>query len=91
VNQTAPLLSVPGVTELFAPLPTIDGGWPCVAIDAPMHFRTRSPKGQGRGPSRHYNDHTVAEIMTLPVREIVARDAWLFLWWPDPHILMLPT
>jgi N6-adenosine-specific RNA methylase IME4 len=29
--------------------------------------------------------------MTLPVQEIVARDAWLFIWWPDPHILMLPT
>jgi hypothetical protein len=78
------------VMTLFAPLPTVPGGFRCVTIDAPLHFGTRSAKGQGRSPSRHYNDHTAAEIMTLPVREIVARDAWLFLWWPDPHILMLP-
>jgi N6-adenosine-specific RNA methylase IME4 len=74
---------------LFAPLPTVPGGFRCVTIDAPLYFGTRSAKGQGRSPSQHYNDHTAAEIMTPPVREIVARDAWLFLWWPDPHILML--
>ena len=58
-------------------------------IDAPLHFGTRSAKGQGRSPSRHYNDHTVEEIIAgLRVKDIVAPNAWLFIWWPDPH---LPT
>jgi N6-adenosine-specific RNA methylase IME4 len=73
---------------LFAPLPTIAGGFACVVIDAPLHFGTWSPKGQGRSPSRHYMTYPPEIIATLPVREVVARDAWLFTWWPDPH---LPT
>jgi N6-adenosine-specific RNA methylase IME4 len=74
-------------STLFAPLPTIESGFACLACDAPLHFRTRSAKGQGRAPSRHYRTYSVAEIMTLPVGDIVGRDAWLFLWWPDPHLL----
>ena len=73
----------------FALLPTTPGGFQCATIDAPLHFGTHSAKGQGRSPSRHYNDHTVAEIMTLPVREILAPNAWGFFWWPDPHLPML--
>jgi hypothetical protein len=64
---------------LFAPLPRIAGGFACVAIDAPLHFNTWSQKGQGRSPSRHYRTYSVAEIMTLPVRDVVARNAWGFL------------
>lgn len=74
---------------LFAPLPTVAGGWRCVTIDAPLHFKTWSPKGQGRSPSRHYQTYSPEIIATLPVREIGARDAWLLIWWPDPHLPML--
>jgi N6-adenosine-specific RNA methylase IME4 len=76
---------------LFAPLPAIAGGFPCIAIDAPLHFRTWSSKGQGRSPSRYYRTYSVDEIMTLPVREIAARNAWLLLWWPDIHVPMMPA
>jgi N6-adenosine-specific RNA methylase IME4 len=71
---------------LFAPLPVVDGGWPNVAVDAPLHYGTWSAKGQGRAPSRHYRDYSIDEIIVgLPVKDIVARDAWLWLWLPDPH------
>ena len=75
---------------IFAPLPMIAGGFACIACDAPLHFGTWSAKGQGRAPSQHYRTHSVVETMTLPVREVVARDAWLLMWWPDPHIEMMP-
>jgi hypothetical protein len=45
--------AVPVAEPIFAPLPTVAGGWACVACDAPLHFATWSPKGQGRAPSRH--------------------------------------
>jgi N6-adenosine-specific RNA methylase IME4 len=71
---------------IFAPLPTVEGGWRCVSCDAPLHFGTWSAKGQGRAPSRHYGTHSPEEVMTLPLEAALARDAWLFLWWPDPHL-----
>jgi N6-adenosine-specific RNA methylase IME4 len=75
---------------VFAPLPTVTGGWPCIAIDAPLHFSTWSAKGQGRAPSRHYVTHAIEIIMALPVRDVAARHAWLWLWWPDPHVVAMP-
>jgi N6-adenosine-specific RNA methylase IME4 len=73
-------------SPLFAPLPTVEGGFACVAVDAPLCFGTWSEKGQGRSPSQHYRTYPSKIIATLPVREIVARDAWLFAWWPDIHL-----
>jgi N6-adenosine-specific RNA methylase IME4 len=70
----------------FAPLPRVPGGWACVNCDAPLHFATWSPQGQGRAPSRHYETHSPEVIMTLPLQTVVAEDAWLWLWWPDPHL-----
>jgi N6-adenosine-specific RNA methylase IME4 len=71
---------------IFAPLPAVAGGFACVTIDAPLHFNTWSSKGQGGSPSRHYQTYPPEVIATLPVREIAARDTWLFAWWPDVHV-----
>jgi N6-adenosine-specific RNA methylase IME4 len=76
---------------IFAPLPTVPGGWRCVTCDAPLHFGTWSAKGQGRAPSRHYGTLSLEEIMTLPLEAVLARDVWLFLWWPDPHAVRTPA
>jgi N6-adenosine-specific RNA methylase IME4 len=71
---------------LFAALPVIDGGFACVSCDAGIRFSTWSAKGQGRAPSRHYRDHSPQALKTLRIQEVLARDAWMFLWWPDPHL-----
>jgi N6-adenosine-specific RNA methylase IME4 len=73
----------------FADLPTVAGGFKCIAADPPFRFVTYSDKGQGRSPSRHYGTMTPVEIMALPVRQIAAFDCWLFLWLPDVHIIHL--
>ena len=73
-------------SPFFAPLPMIEGGWACVTCDAGIHFNTWSPRGQGRAPSRHYCDHSPKALTALPLQEVLARDAWLFLWWPEPHL-----
>jgi N6-adenosine-specific RNA methylase IME4 len=66
--------------SIFAPLPTTPGGWPCIAFDAPLHFSTRSSRGQGRAPSRHYKTYLIETLATLPVQTVVARHAWGFFW-----------
>jgi N6-adenosine-specific RNA methylase IME4 len=72
--------------SILAPLPTVGGGFACVSMDFPRHFETRSPKGQGRSPSRHYATHPAEAIANLLLTTVLARDAWLFLWWPDPAL-----
>jgi N6-adenosine-specific RNA methylase IME4 len=51
-----------------------------VLIDPPLHYKTRTPAGQAKGPARHYRILTIAEIKDLPVRELAARDCALVLW-----------
>ena len=57
-----------------------------ILIDPPWHFTTRSDKGQGKSPSRHYKTLTLEEICALPVGEFAAKDCALFLWIPWPRI-----
>jgi N6-adenosine-specific RNA methylase IME4 len=58
----------------------------CILADPPYHFDTYSSKGQGRSPSQHYSTMTVPEIAALPVGDLAASDAWLFLWVSFPHL-----
>jgi N6-adenosine-specific RNA methylase IME4 len=71
---------------VFAPLPMIAGGWPCVHADVPARFRSNSEAKPGRNAMRHYTCHPMAMIATLPVRDVVARDALLWFWTTGPLI-----
>jgi N6-adenosine-specific RNA methylase IME4 len=73
--------------SLLQSLPDIRAG--AIMADPAFRFATRSAKGQGRAPSRHYDDMTVEEIMALPVSECAGDDCFLFLWLPNPHIRLL--
>jgi N6-adenosine-specific RNA methylase IME4 len=82
-------MNAPAATSIFAPLPVIDGGWACALCDPALHFSTYSAKGQGRAPSRHYDTFKPKVLLDLPLQRVVAKHAWLWLWWPDPHILAM--
>lgn len=60
------------------PLPEIKGGWRTVYVDAPW------PEYGGgrivRGAQAHYTLMSLREIERLPVKQIVAKDAHLYLW-----------
>ena len=71
-------------SALFAPLPRVDGGFACVLADVPSRFRSNSAARPGRNALRHYPCHAMATIATLPVREVVARDALLWFWTTGP-------
>jgi N6-adenosine-specific RNA methylase IME4 len=55
-----------------------------ILADPPWTFETRSDKGKGKSPERHYATMTLDDICALPVAECAAKDAVLFLWstWP---------
>ena len=71
---------------LFAPLPEIKGGWRCVAADPAWRFRSNSKANPGRNAMRHYGCLSLDEIASLPLREVVAKDALLWLWVPGPFL-----
>ena len=71
---------------LFAPLPEIEGGWRCVAADPAWRFKSNSAANPGRNAMRHYSCLSLDEIASLPLREVVAKDAFLWLWVTSPFL-----
>jgi N6-adenosine-specific RNA methylase IME4 len=76
VDQNIPNTEI--AASFFDPLPR--RSYDLVVIDPPVPFETRSEKGQGKSPSQHYRMMKLAEIMALPVRELLKDDSVVFLW-----------
>ena len=57
-----------------------------VLADPPWRFTSNSRERPGRNALRHYSCMSPGEIAALPVREIAARDALLYLWVTVPHL-----
>lgn len=60
-----------------------------IAADPPWHFRARTALQVGNWTSRrdaekHYKVMGTADICALPVRDLAAKDAHLFLWTTGP-------
>ncbi len=58
------------------------GPYAVAVIDPPWTWSARSAKGEGRSP--RYPRMTIAEIASLPVRDLLAPDAVILLWVTDP-------
>lgn len=69
----------------FDPLP--QRGFSVVYADPPWTYSTWSHKGEGRAPQQHYDCMSLDAIAALPVADLAAPDAALFLWVIQP---MLP-
>jgi N6-adenosine-specific RNA methylase IME4 len=79
-------VTMTALEPIFAPLPTVVGGWRCIAADVPARFRSNSEARPGRNAMRHYPCHSMATLATLPIRDLVARNAFLFFWTTGPLI-----
>lgn len=64
------------------------GGFRAIVADPPWSYQVFSEKGKGRSAERHYSCMTLGDIARLPVAEIAARDAHLFLWIPGPFLVV---
>jgi N6-adenosine-specific RNA methylase IME4 len=63
----------------------------CIMADPPWHFRARTALQVGNWTSRrdaekHYNVMGIDDIAALPIRDLVAKDAHLFLWTTGPFL-----
>ena len=63
------------------------GLYDVILADPPWKFVTRSAKGLGRAPERHYSTMTPEAIRALPVGDLAAPDCALFLWGTWPTLL----
>lgn len=71
----------------FGDLPR--GGFKAIVADPPWHFRARTALQVGHWTSRrdaekHYPVMGIDDIAALPVRDLAAKDAHLFLWVTGP-------
>ncbi|WP_420023720.1 MT-A70 family methyltransferase [Cereibacter azotoformans] len=63
-------------------------GFDLIMADPPWSFTTRSEKGHGKSPQRHYTCQSLDWLKGLPVGDaLAARDCLLWLWATNP---MLP-
>jgi N6-adenosine-specific RNA methylase IME4 len=69
-------------SDSFIGLPKVHYG--AIAVDPPWRYEVFSEKGKGRSADRHYTTMVLPEIEQLPVGELAARDAHLFLWITAP-------
>lgn len=78
--------ATPPLREILAPppLPTVDGGFQTVLADPPWQFANRTGKvaPEHRRLDR-YSTLTLDEIMALPVNDVTAKNAHLYLWVPN--------
>jgi N6-adenosine-specific RNA methylase IME4 len=69
-------------------LPVIDGGFGCIMADPPWYFRSYAAvtnhDNSSRAIEKHYSTMNLRDIMAMPVRDVAARDAHLFLWATGP-------
>jgi N6-adenosine-specific RNA methylase IME4 len=54
--------------------------------DPPWQFAAWSHRGEGKGASQHYKTMRLADICALPVQDIAAPDAALFIWVVQPQL-----
>lgn len=72
------------------PLPTVPGGFGCIDADPPWSFHDKGSRAAPDWKDRTkgaYSTMSVDEVCSLPVSQIAARAAHLYLWVTDAHLL----
>lgn len=79
-NSADPLRDPSPITKL----PEVIGGWSTILADPPWRFTNRTGKvaPEHRRLDR-YSTLALAEIASLPVKDVAAQDAHLYLWVPN--------
>lgn len=71
--------------------PVSETRYGCIVMDPPWHFRSRAPvskPGSDRSPQKHYPTADIAHLKTMPVKEMAAKDAHVFMWITGPLLVL---
>lgn len=68
------------------PFVGLQGDYRVIAADPPWQFKSNSAAKPGRNAMRHYDCMSLDAINALPVADIAADDAILFLWITGPFM-----
>lgn len=71
---------------MFCDIMNTDRKFGAILADPPWTFVTRSQAGKDRSAEMHYDCMSIPEIKALPVGDLAAKDATLFMWVTDPLI-----
>jgi N6-adenosine-specific RNA methylase IME4 len=73
-------------TKLIPSCPPVPSGdWGVICIDPPWHYHLRDKDDSHRGRIT-YPSMTDDQIKELPIREVAADDAYIFLWTTSNHL-----
>ncbi len=73
---------------LTPPLPRPRRRFRTCLADPPWPYTSNSVARPGRNARRHYRTMRLAEIAALPIADLMADDAVLFLWVPGPLLVL---
>lgn len=59
-----------------------------ILADPPWRFKSNSEKVPGRNPMRHYSCLTIPQLCTLPLKQVIAENAVLFLCMPSSQLVI---
>lgn len=61
-------------------------GYDLAVVDPPWLIELRSKKGEAKSPQAQYACMPDAEILSLPVGDLIGDKGWLFLWTSAPKL-----
>lgn len=62
------------------------GHYSVLLVDPPWQFHAWSHRGEGKGAAQHYDCMTLDKLCALPVGDLAADDAALFMWVVQPQL-----
>lgn len=71
---------------MSGPFARLGGGYRVICADPPWRFKSNSTAKPGRNAMRHYDCMSLESIQALPVEDVAADDAILFLWITGPFM-----
>lgn len=63
------------------------GPFAAICADPPWSYSVFTEKGKARSAEAHYSTMSLKDIAALPVKDIAAKDAHLFLWITGPCLV----
>jgi N6-adenosine-specific RNA methylase IME4 len=77
------------MTDIHSEIAALKGsGFACISADPAWNFKSNSIEKPGRNARRHYPTMSLKEIEALPVKDVIADDAVLFLWITGPFLVL---